>query len=390
VSRAILLRPLGFFRQLSFVLVTLQLPAAAWGQEQGFLFAPPQASSIAKRVDSLFYVIFVLALVVALGVCLTIIVFCFRYRQGTKVDRSNPPDRNMNLEVAWILTPVVLSMIVFVWSARVFFDIYQAPPGSMQIYVVGKQWMWKLQHPEGQREINELHIPIDRPVSLVLSSQDVIHSFFVPAFRIKQDAVPGRTTTVWFEATQPGKYHLFCAQYCGVDHSRMAGWVFAMKPADYQQWLRQTGTGQGTMAAGGAKLFQQFGCSGCHVASTVVRAPVLNGLYGNAVPLSTGQIVTADDSYIHDAILLPNVQIVAGYQDIMPSYKGVASEFQVLQLIAYIKSLPQKSLTQADGQPDAGRSLNGANRPEGVQEARQNARQRMEANQQPQMGGGNR
>jgi cytochrome c oxidase subunit 2 len=245
--------------------------------------------------------------------------------------------------------------------------------------------MWKLQHPEGQREINELHIPINRPVRLILNSEDVIHSFSVPAFRIKQDVVPGRTMSAWFEATQTGKYHLFCAQYCGVDHAQMAGWIYAMDPAAYQHWLQQTGAEHAPMASEGAKLFQQFGCSGCHVASTAVRAPTLSGLYGNPVPLSDGHIVTADDAYIRDSILLPDAQVVAGYKAIMPSYKGVLSEDQVMELTAYVKSL-----TQADAQPNAGRSLNGTNRSAGVQEMQQNARRRMEEKQQPVRGGGNR
>ena len=375
----------GLMKRGSFALGALLFPTAVWGQEQGFALAPPQASSISPRLDMLFNVVFALAFVISLGVCLVILFFCFRYRQGTKVDRSHPPDRNMKLEAVWILTPLLLSMIVFVWATRLFFDLYQAPPGSMEIYVVGKQWMWKLQHSEGQREINELHVPIDRPVRLILNSQDVIHSFTVPAFRIKQDAVPGRTTTAWFEATKPGRYPLYCSQYCGLDHAHMNGWVYVMTQADYQQWLRKTGTGQGTMAAQGAKLFQQYGCSGCHVASNAVRAPVLAGLYGRPVPLSDGQIVTADDAYIHDSILLPNAQITAGYAAVMPPYKGVVSEEQVLQLTAYIKSL-----NLADVQTETGRSPDGTNRPEGVEEMQQNARQRMQENRQPPVGGDKR
>ncbi|HZT42389.1 MAG TPA: cytochrome c oxidase subunit II [Chthonomonadaceae bacterium] len=310
----------------------------AKAQEQGFPLGPPQASSISTRVDAIFYTELTLALIIAFSVCFLVVFFCFKYRHGSRANRSNPPSRNAKLEVAWIGIPVLLALIFFAWAARTYFDMYNPPPGAIDIYVTAKQWMWKLQHPEGQREIDALHIPVGRPVRLIMTSQDVIHSFFVPAFRIKQDVLPGRETTTWFEATQAGKYHLFCAQYCGLNHSRMTGWIYAMEPADYERWLSQT-QGEPTLAAQGERLYEQLGCSGCHGASNTVRAPTLEGLYGKPVPLSNGQVVIADDRYLHDSILLPKLQVVAGYKPVMPSFKGAISDDQVMELVAYIKSL---------------------------------------------------
>ncbi len=368
-------------RRVGLFLLALWLALPARAQEEGFRWSPRQASTIAPRVDALFYTISGIAALIALSVCFLIIYFCVKYRRGSKADRSNPPNRNIILETAWIGIPVLLALSIFVWAARVYVDIYQAPPGAIDIYVVGKQWMWKLQHPEGQREINELHVPIGRPVRLILSSQDVIHSFFVPDFRIKQDVLPGRTTTTWFEATQPGRYRIFCAQYCGMNHSRMRGWVYAMPQADYERWLSQGSTGP-SMAAEGARLYQQLGCSGCHGASNTVRAPSLDGIYGKPVPLSNRQIVIADDRYIHDSILLPKAQVVAGYKPVMPSFKGLITEEQVLELTAFIKSLGEK---QGREEPRAPQGGGGSGR---VEEQRQSVKERARETQRAQQGGG--
>ena len=208
----------------------------------------------------------------------------------------------------------------------------------MEINVIGKQWMWKVQHPEGNREINELHVPVGRNVKLTLASQDVIHSFFLPSFRTKMDVVPGRYTTEWFQATKIGSYHLFCAEYCGTKHSGMVGRVVVMDPADYEDWLTKGQPGP-TLVQEGERLFRELGCSGCHLGSSIVRAPPLEGLYGKPVPLQSGVIVIADEGYIRDSILLPNNQVTAGYEPVMPTYQGHVTEEEILELIAYIKSL---------------------------------------------------
>ena len=227
---------------------------------------------------------------------------------------------------------------MFTWGASIFFKESRPPDDSMQIYVVGKQWMWKLQHMEGQREINELHIPVGRPVRLTMTSEDVIHSFFVPAFRTKQDVVPGRYSTTWFTATKPGKYHLFCAEYCGTNHSRMIGWVYAMEPQEYEAWL-SGGRAFGSLAENGEKLFQDLACGNCHKPDGSGRCPTLVGLYGKNVQLASGQTVRADEAYIRESILQPNARIVAGFQPLMPTFQGLVTEEGVLQLVEYIKSM---------------------------------------------------
>jgi cytochrome c oxidase subunit 2 len=229
-------------------------------------------------------------------------------------------------------------MFLFAWGAKLFLEIYSTANDSLPIYVVAKQWMWKVQHPGGQREINELHAPLGRPVRLIMASQDVIHSFFLPAFRIKRDVVPGRYQDMTFEARKAGTFHLFCAEYCGTDHSRMTGRIVVLEPADYEAWLARQDV-DGTLAAQGASLFRQLGCSGCHSPGSTVRAPPLEGLYGQPVPLQGGEIVVADDKYIRDSILLPRSQVAAGYDPVMPSFEGRVSEDDLIRIVAYIKSL---------------------------------------------------
>jgi cytochrome c oxidase subunit 2 len=216
--------------------------------------------------------------------------------------------------------------------------MYDVPDDAAEVYVLGRQWMWELRHPGGKREINELHVPVGRPVRLTMTSQDVIHSFFIPAFRIKQDVVPGRYTSLWFQATKPGRYHLFCAEYCGTDHSGMVGSVVAMDPADFQQWLEE-GTAEESMSVAGERLFRQLGCSGCHAPNATVRAPLLEGVFGHPVPLDGGSFVQADERYIRDSILLPATQVVAGYKPVMPTFQGHISEEDLLKIVAYIKAI---------------------------------------------------
>ncbi len=265
-------------------------------------------------------------------------LFCIRYRAGNPVDRGNQESKSWHWEVGWTTASLICFLGLFLWGASVFFEIYKTPQGELSVFVVAKQWMWKVQHAGGQSEINALHIPVDRPVRLVMASQDVIHSFFIPALRLKHDVVPGRFQDLEIEARKPGHYHLFCAEYCGTDHSGMIGEVVAMEQADYAAWLTQQGPSSPLAQEGGA-LFRELGCSGCHGIGSKIRAPQLEGLYGKPVPLSDGSTVVADDKYIRDSILLPRSQIAAGYEPLMPSYQGKISEDQLLRLVLYIKSL---------------------------------------------------
>ncbi|MGE5444000.1 MAG: cytochrome c oxidase subunit II [Ignavibacteriales bacterium] len=307
----------------------------------GFSLFPERASTVAGRIDTFFHFMVVLCAFVALLVIVLIFYFCIKYRRGSNADRSRLLINNYKLESAWTIIPLGIFIFIFIWGANLFFTMYQPPPGAIEIYVVGKQWMWKIQHPEGQREIDELHVPMGRPVKLTMTSQDVIHDFFIPAFRVKQDVLPGRYTSLWFEATKPGEYHLFCSQYCGTNHSLMVGRVIVMRPVDYEKWLK-TGTINESLASAGQRLFQQFGCSGCHGPNSSVHAPKLEGVFGKPVHLQGGETVIADEKYIRDSILLPESQVVAGYVPIMPSFKSQINEEQLLQIIAYIKSLGEK------------------------------------------------
>jgi cytochrome c oxidase subunit 2 len=265
-------------------------------------------------------------------------VFCIRYRAGNRIDRGDRVAKSWHWEVTWTAASLFAFLGLFVWGASLFLDIYRTHADELSIFVVAKQWMWKVQHSGGQSEINALHIPVHRSVRLIMASQDVIHSFFIPALRLKHDVVPGRYQDLEIEADKPGHYHLFCAEYCGTEHSGMTGEVVAMEPADYAAWLSQQGPSSSLAQEGGA-LFRQLGCSGCHGLGSKVRAPPMEGLYGKQVALSDGTSVVADDKYLRDSILLPRSQIAAGYQPVMPSFEGKVSEDQLLRLVVYIKSL---------------------------------------------------
>jgi cytochrome c oxidase subunit 2 len=245
--------------------------------------------------------------------------------------------------VSWTTASLLIFVGLAVWGANLYVHLYNPPPNALQIFIVGKQWMWKAQHPGGQREIDELHVPVGQDVRLVMASQDVIHSFFVPALRIKQDVVPGRYETMWFRPDKVGRYHLFCSEYCGTDHAHMGGWIYVMNPRDFADWLQAQG-GQQTLAAQGEQLFRSYGCSGCHEPGGTLRAPRLEGLFGSPVPLSDGTVVTADERYVRDSILDPQAQVAAGYQPVMPTFAGQISEEDLAKLVAYIESIgPQKS-----------------------------------------------
>jgi cytochrome c oxidase subunit 2 len=302
-----------------------------------FPLFPPQASTMARYVDFLYFALLGICGTVLVGLLLVILFFLFKYRRGKPAQRARSPLPTTPFELTWTFIPLLVFMGLFTWGAVIYNEQQTIPPAALEINVVGKQWMWKLQHPTGQREINELHVPVGHVVKLILASQDVIHSFYIPAFRIKQDVVPGRFTTEWFKATKPGIYHIFCAEYCGKDHSHMRGRVIVMDPAEYQDWL--TRGKESPLAQAGENLFRSLGCSGCHMGSAVVRAPPLQGLYGHAVPLQSGRVIVADDAYLRDSILLPERDIAAGYQPVMPSYQNRISEEDLFLLISYLKSL---------------------------------------------------
>ncbi|HEY2802088.1 MAG TPA: cytochrome c oxidase subunit II [Chthoniobacterales bacterium] len=303
-----------------------------------FHLFPPEASSSAHQIDWLYFGLTAMLVFFCFVVFVPVIFFCIRYRRGAKVNRANPPEGNNLLESGWTLFPLLVGLGFFIWGAAVYYHIERPPKDALQVQVVAKQWMWKLQHAEGKKEIDELHVPLGRDVELTMASQDVIHSFFIPAFRVKQDVVPGKYTTEWFHPTKLGEYHLFCAEYCGTNHSKMIGRVVVMRPADYERWLTTGETGK-SIVFEGRRLFREKGCSGCHVGSSVIHAPPLEGLYGKQVPLASGEIVTADDQYIRDSILLPGKQISAGYDNLMPSFSGHISEGEIMQIVAYLKAI---------------------------------------------------
>jgi len=296
----------------------------------------PQASTAAARTDALFLAMLLLCGAVAAGLCTLVVVFSIRYRRGANVDRTPPRDAT-RLEVAWTLTPLVIFFGIFAWSAHDYVGEQRPPPGALPVTVVAKQWMWKLQHREGRREINELHVPRGEPVVLTMSSEDAIHSFFVPAFRLKQDVLPGRWTRLWFTATEAGEFPLFCAEYCGTEHSRMIGRIVVMPPADFGRWLR-SGPAQPSRAQYGFALFRQLGCSGCHDARSTIHAPLLDGIAGRTVHLADGRSVVADDQYLRDSILVPEKDIVAGFAPVMPSFAGQVGEEDLDALVEYLHS----------------------------------------------------
>ncbi len=299
---------------------------------------PTEASTTASRVDLLFFALMGIIVLFTTLIFVGVIFFSIRYRRGSRASRKGATSENMKLELAWTIIPLCITMGIFIWASKLYFDMHVPPKNAMDIYVVGKQWMWYIQHPEGNREINTLHVPLGKPVRLILTSQDVIHDFFIPAFRVKQDVIPGRYTTEWFQATKLGEYHLFCAQYCGTGHAQMVGTVIVMQPWEYEQWLAGKSSGV-TMSSSGEQLFTQFGCVTCHRSDNTGRGPTLVGLFGKKVLLQTGQTVVADMDYIRESILDPRAKVVATYQPIMPTFKSQIDQAQLMQLIEYVKSL---------------------------------------------------
>ena len=267
-----------------------------------------------------------------------LVIYAIRYRAASTVDRGNLAEKSWVIEIGWTAATLLVFFGLFLWGADLYVRLYSPPDNAFRIYVVGKQWMWKLQYPDGQREINSLHVPLGRPVQLIMTSEDVIHDFAVPALRIKHDVLPGRYDTIWFQATEAGTYHLFCTQFCGTDHASMTGSVTVMSEPDFARWLAGQSS-DGTLAAQGRSLFIQDGCDGCHSGRGTVRAPSLAGLFGSPVPLADGRVVKADEGYIRDSILFPQRQLVAGFAPVMPSFAGRIGEEDLLKLVAYIKSL---------------------------------------------------
>lgn len=317
--------------------------------DKGFQWWPEQASSFAGKVDALYLFLIAVTTFFTVLIFALIVFLSLKYRRkpGRKPQVVHTSHA---LELIWTAIPLGICMVMFFWSAGLYVHMQRSPDDAMQINVIGKQWMWKIQHPTGKREINELHVPANRPIKLIMTSQDVIHSFYLPSFRVKQDVLPGRYTSEWFTPTKVGEYHLFCAEYCGTQHSGMIGKVIVMEPADYQRWL--AGTTDESPVAAGARLFNQFQCFVCHGQ----RGPGLVGLYGTQVKLADGSTTLANENYLRESILAPNAKIVAGFQPLMPTYAGLLTEEQTMDLVSYIKSLrtegaPQVSATTQPSNP---------------------------------------
>jgi cytochrome c oxidase subunit II len=300
---------------------------------------PEQASSFAWQVDALYFYIIAICLFFGLGVVAFVALFAFKYREKEKFATPKEIHGSNVLEITWTAIPFVIAMTIFVFGTYVFFNLYRMPADATEVYVVGKQWMWKFQHGTGQREINELHVPVGQKIKLVMTTEDVLHDVYIPAFRTKADVVPGRYTYLWFEATKPGKYHLYCAEYCGLNHSGMGGWVYVMEQRDYDNWLAGNLSDQ-TPVQAGQDLFQnKLGCASCHQDNATGRGPSLKGLFGKDQKLANGQTVPVDQDYIRESVLNPQAKVAEGFQPIMPTFKGQITEDQLNHIVAYIKSI---------------------------------------------------
>jgi cytochrome c oxidase subunit 2 len=307
--------------------------------QSSFPFIPESASTLSGEVDAIYFYISGVTVFFTLLISAIVIFFVIRYRRRNAFEIPRPIEGSTKLETLWSVIPLLIALSIFAWSAKVYFAESRPPKNAMEIYVVGKQWMWKFQHATGQREINELHVPVGQKVKLIMASEDVIHDVFVPAFRIKADVIPGKYTTEWFEATKPGRYHFFCAEYCGMNHSGMGGFVVVMEPTEFDNWLSGNAN-QMSPAAAGQQMFDSLGCVSCHGTNGEGgRGPALLGVFGSQVTLNSGSKVNADELYIRESILNPQAKIVSGFGPIMPSFQGQVNEEQLLQLVAYVKSL---------------------------------------------------
>jgi cytochrome c oxidase subunit 2 len=310
-------------------------------------FMAERASSVSTQYDALYGYIAAITIFFSSLVAILIFYFAVKYRRRDPLEIPRPNAGSLTLETMWTVIPFLIAMTIFAWGSSLYFTLYRQPKEAIEVFVVGKQWMWKFQHTEGQREINELHVPVGSRVKLTLTTEDVIHAFAVPAFRIRTDVVPGKYTYAWFEATKTGRFHLFCTEYCGTNHSGMNGWVVVMDPTEYQSWL--SGGGSESPAAQGEKLFQSVGCATCHRLDSQGRGPNLTGVFGKPQELADGSSVTVDESYVRESILNPRAKTVAGFQQLMPTYQGQLSEEQVLQLIAYIRTLGAQPASATTG-----------------------------------------
>ena len=315
-----------------------------------FPLFPQQASVQAAQVDAIYFFMVAVTAFFSLLIAGLIVFFAIKYRRKNDDEVGVAIHGSLALELLWTGIPFFIAMGMFAWGAKIFFDLTRPPAGAMEVFVVGKQWMWKVQHMSGQREINELHVPVGRPVKLIMGSEDVLHSYYIPAFRVKADVIPGRYNHLWFQASKPGVYHLFCAEYCGTKHSGMIGSVIAMEPSDFQTWL-DGGRAEDSPASAGAKLFQALACVSCHQEGSQGRGPLLTNVFGHEVELQGGAKVLADEAYLRESIVNPQAKIVAGFQPLMPTFQGMVSEEQLLQLIAYIKSLSTQGGAPAPGAP---------------------------------------
>jgi cytochrome c oxidase subunit 2 len=328
-----------------------------------FPLFPEQASTVAPLVDGLYLGLIILTGTVSLLIWFCIFYFAIKYRRRPDNELAQEQEPPIALEMTWTVVPTLIFIAIFVAGSWVFFRIQRIPTNAIEVYATGRQWMWKFQHASGQREINTLHVPVGRPVKITMASEDVIHSLWFPSFRVKLDVLPNRYREMWFQATKVGRYHIFCAEYCGTLHSGMVGWVEVMEPTAYQQWL--AGGAEGSMASQGEKLFQKYACNTCHLDTATGRGPVLAGLYGKTQPLGDGTSVVADDNYIRESILNPTAKIAAGFQPIMPAFQGQVSEEDLMRLLAYVKTLgaapstpavesPQSLMRSAGAPPNAG------------------------------------
>jgi cytochrome c oxidase subunit 2 len=321
-----------------------------------FPIMPPQASDYALQHDLLFFAITFLTVVFTLLVPALFVFLAIYYRRGSKASRKNAHDHDLRIEIAWSVVPLLLGIGIFAWSAYLYADTRKPPQDAIDIFVIGKQWMWHMQHPNGVRENNELHVPAGKPIKLTMISQDVIHSMYLPSFRVKQDVLPGRYTYLWFKPTVPGKYNLWCTEYCGTQHSEMGGYVYVLEPSEYERWLASGGqkgyNEKLTMEKAGEKLYNELACGNCHGAVDGPRGPSLYGIYNRQVRVKIGgreQTVLADDSYLRESLIKPYNKMNVGYEPIMPEYSNLSEE-KILHLIAYMKSLGSRPAAPAGGQ----------------------------------------
>jgi cytochrome c oxidase subunit 2 len=302
-----------------------------------FPLFPESASSVAPLVDGLYLSLVAICGAVSLLIWIVIFYFAIKYRRRPDNELAQEQEPPAALEMTWIVVPTIIFMGIFVAGAYVFFRIQRTPANALEVYATGRQWMWKFQHASGQREINALHVPVGRPVKITMASEDVIHSLWFPAFRVKADVLPNRFRTMWFEATKTGRYHIFCAEYCGTMHSGMIGWVEVMEPVEYQRWL--AGGSEGSLASQGEKLFEKYACNTCHTNTAGARGPNLAGLFGKTRQLTNGSQVVADENYIRESILNPQAKIAAGFQPIMPTFQGQVNEDDLIRLLAYVRTM---------------------------------------------------